>query len=537
MSNYTLLLADDEQIIREGISRKINWEEEGFKFLPPCEDGESAIEAVRDFQPDVVITDICMPGKDGLEVAQFIAENSPDTLVIILSGYEDFDYARQAMLVNVHEYVLKPLSSRKIRELLERIRQELSRRKAFQLDMNRLLQLQEEHRQVIRERFLCRVLSRPIKTEEILEYQDILQGQMPASDFYSVLVVDLDSQGKSSPGVLTQDLYLLAVREEIEKFREKVPRMLICQPPEPAVCIILFDEKEASLNHTARYLAEQLGRSISVLPDFTMSIGLGGSVHGMSELHLSTRQAYQALENRLIMGNGSVFLFQDSVDSNADRHNRFLQNADRLMNALKQQSADSVSDLVKDFIFILRDSGLSPVRIRLEIAKFTFRVIDFLGSLEDSLSYDDLNRLSESLAAISGLGNMESVEDSLVSCLGEVSGILKENRRTFPEKKINEIQAYLEKEYASPDITVETMTSLFFISPSYLSKLFRQFMDKTFVEYLTGLRVSKACELLKTSDRKLFEISELVGYSDSRYFSSIFKKSTGMTPSQYRNKL
>ncbi|QEN09521.1 response regulator [Oceanispirochaeta crateris] len=537
MSKYTLLLADDEQIIRDGISRKIKWEEEGFIFLPPCEDGESAIQSVREHQPDVVITDICMPGRDGLEVAKYIAENSPDTLVIILSGYEDFDYARQALLANVHEYILKPLSSRKIHELLQRIREELTRRKAFQLDMSRLLQLQEEHKQSLRERFLCRVLTRPIKSEEIQEYHEILQGQNPEMDYYCALVMDLDSPGKVSPTVLTQDLYLLAVREEAEKLKEKVPRIMICQPPEPAIYIILRDENENSLNHTARYTAEQLAKTISVLPDFSMSIGLGRSVRGMDMLYQSSRQARRALENRLIMGDRSVFFYQDSVDRIGDRNNRFLQNADRLMNALKQQSAESVSDLVRDFIFILRESGLSPLRIRLEISKFTFRVIDFLGSLEDSLSYDDIFLLSESLASIAGLDNLVSVEEALDSCLMEVSGLLKENRKKFPEKKIGEIQVFLEKEYASPNITVETITSQFFISPSYLSKLFRQFMDKTFVEYLTGLRVSKACELLKTSDKKLFEIAEMVGYSDSRYFSSIFKKYMGMTPSQFRNKL
>ncbi|MDC7231951.1 MAG: response regulator, partial [Spirochaetales bacterium] len=466
MSEYTLLLADDEEIIRNGISKKINWEEEGFTFLPPCEDGDQAIEAVREYQPDVVITDICMPGRDGLEVAQYIAENAPETLVVILSGYEDFDYARQALLVNVHEYVLKPLSSRKTRELLERIRQELGKRKAFQLDMDRLLQLQEEHLQSIRERFLCRVLLRSIKIEEIQEYSAALQGQMPAQDYYTTIILDLDASGNNSSVVLTQDLYLLAVREEIEKFRDKVPRMLVCQPAEPKICVILYDENESSLNHTARYLAEQLGRSVSVLPDYSVSIGVGSSVHGMEELYRSARQAGQALENRLIMGNGSVFFYQESADSNTERHDRFLQNSERLINALRQQSADSVSDLVRDFIFILRDSGLSPSRVRMEITKFAFKVIDFLGSLEDSLSPVDLNRLTETLAEIPGLERLETVEDALDDCLMEVSALLKENRRTFPEKKISEIQAYLESEFASGDISVETVTKQFFISPS-----------------------------------------------------------------------
>ncbi len=537
MPRYTLLLVDDEQIIRDGISRKIDWDGEGFEFLPPCEDGESAIAAIRENPPDVIITDICMPQKDGLEVARYASENSPESLVVILSGYEDFDYARQALLYNVHEYVLKPLSSRKIRELLERIRTELKRREDFQIDMNHLLALKEEHKQILHERFLCRILTRPLHPAELENNKDQLPGQDLDNDFYSALIIIMDHSEVDRNSPFTPDLYLLAVREEAEKLLDKVPRMMICQSSEQSVNLIIHDKGRDSLQHTGRFVAEQLHKSLNLLPEYSCSLGLGNPVSGIAGLHLSYSQARTALDNRMIIGGRNVFYYQDSSRRMTARQNRIRQLHERILSVLKQESEASVSALLDDYIFALRESGLNAVRIRLEINKLTFLIIDFLGTLEEGIPAADINRLSESLSVVSDLDNLNSVEERLNKLISEIASVMREHRRNYPEKKISHIQSYLETNYGSPDIDVDFITNLFFISPSYLSKLFRQFTGKTFVEYLTSLRVSKACELLKTSDLKLMDIAEQVGYADQRYFSSIFKKYTGKTPSQYRNHL
>jgi len=537
MSNvYSLLLVDDEEIIRNGISRKIDWTAEGFRFLTPCEDGEAAIAMIRKEVPDVVITDICMPRVDGLEVARFAAENYPDTLVVILSGYEDFEYARKAMQYNVQEYILKPLSSRKIRELLQRIRDELDRKKAFQLDMDRLLGLQEESRQIILERFLCRMLTRPVPEEEIAAYESALPVTDPEIRYFCVLCLDVDYPDYTASGTVTLDLYLLALREQVEAIGEKIPWSLLCQPYEPRLILILGDRNEQSLLHTARFAGDQIHKTAQSLPDFTVSIGIGRTCAGMTGLHISYGEALAALENRLVVGDNGVFLYHRKKDVPGENI-RFSHFPSEIRTALRLHGEERADELVSQFCSLLRSSPLTVHRIRLEIDKLVFSVIEFLDDLNEGIPYSESRDLTEELACVSGLPNLDQVEETLLRILKDISGRLRDKRRNYPEKKVYEIQEYLESHYASRDISVESVTTRFFISPSYLSKLFKQFTNKTFIEYLTGLRVAKACELLKTSNRKLFEIAELVGYSDPRYFSSIFKKYTGLTPSQYRDQL
>jgi two-component system response regulator YesN len=535
---YTLLLVDDEEIIRDGISRKINWEEEGFQLLTPCEDGEAAIQIIQQEEPDVVITDICMPRVDGLEVARYVIDNFPDILVIILSGYEDFEYARKAITFNVHEYLLKPLSARKIRELLKRIHQELDRRKAYKLDVDRLLFLQEENKQILQERALCRTISGPVRDEQIHNLITLLPSFNPDIQWFSVICLDIDDPGMvQDSGQLTPDLYLLAMREIVDEFLKKMKGSYLCQPYEPRLLIVLGDKDEENLTRNARFTGNQIHKILQDLPGYTVSAGIGSACSGLGNLFKSFNQALYALENRMIAGDNGVFYYHRDQSNSTENNRRFSQIQSSLKTVLRQQRGEEVTSLVGEFCSLLKDSGLTVSRIRLEIDKLIFSIIDFLDSLSDGDYGSDESDITEKMAVLSKKSNLDDVEIALNQLLLQISENLREKRRNYPEAKVYDIQEYLKENYALKDLSVESITSRFFISPSYLSKLFKQYTGNTFVEYLTELRVSRACELLKTSNRKLFEIAEMVGYSDPGYFTSIFKKYRGVTMSRYREQL
>jgi len=535
---YTLLLVDDEEIIRNGITRKIKWEEVGFQLITSCEDGEAAIQIVQQEEPDVVITDICMPRKDGLELARYIMENYPDTLVVILSGYEDFEYARSAISFNVHEYLLKPLSSRKINELLQRIRVELDRRKAFSLDMERLKALQEESKQILLERALCRLISGPAGEDELQSLKAMLPDFNTDLEWFSVICLDVDDPSRN-PGTdfVTLDLYLLAMREYVEEFLLKMTSALICQPIESRIIVILGNRSEEDARRSARFAGNQMHKSLQALPVYRVSAGIGQACFGFDKLHQSYNEALSALENRMVAGDNRVFYYHGDHDALPGNNQHYSRIQSSLKTVLRQQKGDEVSPLVMEFCSLLKNSGLSVNRIRLEINKLVFSIIDFLDNLADGAPEKDVTDISERMAALSGSSNLDDVEEALNHFLLQISEELKKKRRNYPEAKVYDIQTYLKEHFASKDLTVDSITNMFFISPSYLSKLFKQYTGNTFIEYLTELRVSRACELLKTTNRKLFEIAEMVGYADSGYFTSIFKKYRGVTMSQYREQL
>jgi len=533
---YTLLLVDDEEIIRNGITRKINWEEVGFKLLTSSENGEEAIQIIQQEEPDVVITDICMPRVDGLEVARYVMDNYPDILVVILSGYEDFDYARQAITYNVHEYLLKPLSSRKIRELLGRIHQELDSRKAQKLNLDTLKLLQEERKQILLERALCRLASGPVRGEELKGFYELLPFDYAENNWFSVVCLDIDDSSiNDETGSVTTDLYLLAMREFVEDFFSRMTSPLICQPFESRLIVILGGRSEEDSNRSTRFAGNQLHKSLQNLSFFTASVGIGLAYCGIENVYQSYNEALSALDGRLVAGANSVFYHHNVRDVLPEKKQRFSSIQSSLKMALRQKNGDGLTSLVQEFCFLLKDSGLSVKRIRLEIDKLVFSIIDFLDSLSDGFSQPDEVSIVERMAELSKLTNLNDVEVSLTQLLQQISDVLKEKRRNFPESKVRDIQAYLKDNFQLKDLTVESVTTIFYISPSYLSKLFKQYTEKTFIEYLTELRVARACELLKTTNRKLFEIAEIVGYSDPGYFTSIFKKYRGITMSQYRD--
>jgi two-component system response regulator YesN len=147
---YSFLMVDDEQIILRGFREKINWEEEGFRFLSPCQNGAQAIEAIKKHRPDVVMTDICMPLADGLQVAAYVADRYPETLVVVLSGYDEFEYAQRAMRNRVFDYVLKPITANQLRELIRRIRRKLEYDHKSRLDLSELKEQAAKSRELLR---------------------------------------------------------------------------------------------------------------------------------------------------------------------------------------------------------------------------------------------------------------------------------------------------------------------------------------------------------------------------------------------------
>ncbi len=154
---YKFLMVDDEEIVRRGFSRKIDWEGLGFQFLDPCVDGEQAIEAIANLRPDVVMTDIYMPRVDGLAVAEYIAERHPDIVIIILSGYDEFEYARKAIRSKVFEYVLKPVTSRDLNGLLARLKAKLDADRRSRQDVAELKERAEMAADLLRSRSLHRL--------------------------------------------------------------------------------------------------------------------------------------------------------------------------------------------------------------------------------------------------------------------------------------------------------------------------------------------------------------------------------------------
>ena len=291
MEPYRVLLADDEEEIRAGISRKIDWSSLGFALVGEAENGQEALELAEQLRPDVVLTDIKMPFMDGLELCRRLKQSLPAAKLVVFSGFDDFEYARQAIGMDVSEYILKPINAPELMDVLNKLKDQLDRQRLERRDMETLRRRYEESLPVLREMFYARLLDGQIRADLIQERAGRYEIELPQGTWAAALVqVDcLNEAGKPE----RDELLLLSVRA----FLEEHFALEGC-----TIRAILYNDTVALLAHMGDQgiypLIEELGRLCALAYSYlgmSLTVGVGLPCDGPEELHSSAEGARSAL--------------------------------------------------------------------------------------------------------------------------------------------------------------------------------------------------------------------------------------------------
>ncbi|HAK46203.1 MAG TPA: hypothetical protein DCO79_09845 [Spirochaeta sp.] len=536
-SLYRFLLVDDEEIITRGISENIDWISEGFEFLPPCSDGLEAIESIKANNPDVVLTDICMPEADGLEVARFIFENHPDTLTLILSGYDEFEYAQQAMSLQVMDFLLKPISSRTLKKHLAKIRAALEKRDEGWADREHLLSLVEKSRRAVSDRYLSRLIggSAVLPERELLCDDLDFLGKV---EYFSVICLEMDKPDENNKtDLLSPDLLFLTMEEACAEALSEQEDHTSITTADNRIVVIIGRHGQKLLSRETASTASRIIDTIQKTNRITASAGVGKVVTQVSEIYTSYRQAVTALQHRLIAGNNGIFIFSSGEFKNLELRLAFTKCCDDIRREIRIGKKEDILKTSGEFISLLRSENLNPKQARREILKFISVIIEVTEEIGISESKMDGMSFSEFLYDLMDVTSLTDLERQLQKFFDSTEKTLEEKRESFPRKKLNDIKRYIDENYMDPSISAENISENFYISTGYLTKLFRQNLDQSFIEYVTGKKMERARELLKISELKNYEIAEQLGYKDPHYFSSSFKRYFGQTPSEYKSSL
>ena len=408
-----VFLVDDEIAIRESLRNSFPWEERGFQLVGEAPDGEMALPMMRDLNVDILLTDIRMPFMDGMKLCEEVQRTMPWVSTIILSGYDDFEYARKAITLGVREYLLKPVTAEELGNALERIR----------------VQIEEKRRE--RER-LAEIKARTMSENALL--RDKLLGSLfteegdPADD--DAVVMQMRGLGVN----LRAGCY--------------------------AVLDISFSAEgtsRAACRSALRNLSEKSGGTVFVC----------SGAHGARALVLGDHP--EDVEERAYSYAGSVM------------HLPEMEKEEHLLIA--------IGDTVTDF---------HEIRNSMRVARHLRHLQTAEGPAE------------RSIVSTSGRGGAAG------------------------EGAVTRARLYLEERYSDPNLMLQDVAEAVHLSQSHLSTIFAQETGLTFTQYLTGLRITRARELLETTEMKSFQIAEAVGYNDAHYFSYMFKRNTGLTPGEYR---
>lgn len=532
-----VFLVEDEIIIRNGVKNNIPWEQEGFTFVGEAGDGELAWPLIKQTKPDILITDIRMPFMDGLELSGLVRKELPDTKIIILSGYSEFDYAKQAINLGVANYLLKPISGEKLLEAVKQVADIIREERAQTLLVEQYRLENGENVKVEKIRLFEQIVAGTATTREILDRGELLELDL-AAPFYTVLLLKLVDSGES----MDSSAQVMEASEKVDEAIMKNPEFFAVERGLEGLAILMKSEEERQAGTQLMNLEKEIQEILTQYPEVSYFGGAGETVQRMRDIRRSYIGASKAFASRFFTEKNR-FLTVEQI--------RELKPAGMKDMSLKSVDASKINrKLVEDFL----KSGLEE-----ETKNFVEEYFKNIGHENyESLMFChylivDMNLCAshflESIGIDSALlpaqcRDVGEFADSLQCEEGMISYVTKLFTETIRLRDKSSRNKYMELITAAQKIILENFQNNEFsmnqaaamvnLSPGYFSTLFRQETGVSFVEQLTGIRLEKAKALLMCTNMRSSEIAYEVGYKDAHYFSYIFKKVCGCTPKEYR---
>jgi two-component system response regulator YesN len=532
---YKILLVDDETPVREGIRNRTPWERYGFTVIGEAGNGIEALEIIDEFHPDVVITDIRMPYLDGMELIKQIRYSYPPITIIILSGYDEFTDAQQAIRYDVSEYVLKPVSVEDICNLLERTAKRLDEDIVRMQDQDRLLNAYTQALPLIKEKFLVSLLT---SVQQVAENSVIAKakeyGFDLSGDEFIVATFETDHTQEESP---LQAMAMLQVAEEVLL---KENNALVFQFENQVIAILTdnsFSQKQYDsvfLKKTFR-LAEQLHAYLSKYFSFPITIGLGTLEHSPSAIALSYKQALGALNYSSFYPDQNILFISDLEKPLAEMNKtNFESLCSTFIASVKMGTEEQVNANI-DKLFGEQAAALSADGLQ----SYMLEIIASLNELVENYGYSliSLNDEQEQRNIFSELGTLSTLGKarrwfSRLACT--INTTISGQRQNSHIQFVEQAKSLISTHYPETGFGLDQVCDMIAVSPAYFSTTFKRETGLSFVQYLTNARLSRAKELLERTEERTYEIARAVGFAEPNYFSFCFKRYEGVSPSQYR---
>lgn len=529
-----VFLVEDEVIIRSGVKKSINWEQEGYEFVGEASDGELAYPMILKEKPDILITDIRMPFMDGLELSRLVKKELPDIKILILSGYDEFEYAKKAIKIGVTEYLLKPISAAKLTEVLnavaETIRQENEEKNLLETYFAEMRENTERDKMRLFEKLLMGDLS----MGEILEAGERFGMNLGASCYKIVLFKILAN--------LENHVYaeqMVDACSSVEQAASMMEGVYVFQRGVEGWAFLLTAQDEKSMEESAKILYQNLKQAMKNYTQLEYFGGIGSTVPRIRSLKQSFREADRAFAARFVEEANQIISQKEFEKSQMEEGLKMQgvvqigKSREMLQKFLSNRTREEVKAFSDAYISRIEEENIRSTMVRQYVVIDVCIVI--LSFCERISSANRLQEEAEELQKMmQKIHSLSEIKKYVVRLLNEAIELRDaESGRRYSDL-IAAAKKEIENHYMTEEISLNTVAISVGMSPSYFSSIFSKEAGKTFVEYLTEVRIEKAKEFLMCSSMKTSEIGYEVGYKDPHYFSYIFKKVQGCSPKEYR---
>ena len=529
-----IFLAEDEVVVRETIKRMIPWEELGFELVGEAADGEMALPLLIRQQPDLLITDIKMPFMDGLTLARLAKKEIPGLKVVILSGYDDFNYAKQAIGIGVEDYLLKPITKNALIERLSEIRSRYEHEKTQKEYYEKFQREMQAYEKNSSRDFFEALVGGSMDMMEVYKRAEKL-GLDIVAEAYNVLIFTMNCDEDFSGQRDEYSSWEAESLELLENFFAGHSSAMLFRSNIFSYGVLLKGQREAIEENTRacvdeirKILSRQDGRR-------EWFLAVGQSVERLSQIQKSYHTASRAFSQRYLYDEN--ILYYDEMETMEHpggqaetEDNAYLQKVDVnalnpaiLQKFLSNGLQEETENFVKDYFYAIGQEPMESLVFRnYVILNVRFSVISFIKGLGcDTNEMESAD--TEEVLAESGK-NMESAIAYAKKMISQAIEIRDQNSGNKNRSILKTAVDFIDSHYMDEEISLNTVANVANVSSNHFSALFSQNMGQTF----------KAKELLRCTGMRSSEIAGEIGYKDAHYFSYLFKKTQGMTPSDYR---
>lgn len=588
---YKVFLVEDEIVTREGIRDNVNWHAAGFAFCGEAPDGELALPLIQSLQPDLLITDIKMPFMDGLQLSKLVRELMPHVRIVILSGHDEFQYARAAISLGVSDYLLKPLGVRELEELLRRIGAQLDEERAQQRRRHALEEQAELDAGLRRDRFLLRLLTVGAPPVEALEEARALGYPMGATAYQVLLIrsepIDKTTQDFGAQEQLHATLETLASTPHSGARRSDGSWLILRKDIDETVAVAL-GRADADTDHMIDDLLDAIAVQRHTATNFRIHVGRGSRQARLHQLNLSYAAALYSLHAAIRNEIGAeieAVLGTENGDADHDRAESADRDEQLLPGSLQPSPllAEGVLATPTSTLVTLHRAALADFLRTGLMRDFDAMFSGYMGALvvpeqsgdtlssalDNTLENAQCNTLGSTLVEhyvrtdmaltiakfVIQLGENPAhlfAELGSIAASGEPATIgalrtelreacawaldLRDHRATSRNSAlVQRAVQFIERHHGEASLSLAQVAAEVGMSPNHFSAVFSAETGENFRDHLSSLRIGRARELLRTTPMTNSEISDLVGYSDPHYFGAVFKRMTGLTPQQYRS--
>ncbi|WP_171656414.1 response regulator [Paenibacillus foliorum] len=534
---YKLILVDDSERVRRGLQLSLDWPSHEIEIIGEAEDGEAAMELIIEMKPDLIISDVLMPHMNGLELTENALRIVPHAKIILLSGYDHFDYVQTAIRNGAFDYLLKPT---KVEELLnvinkakQSIKQELGLLKGVE-DLKRQLY---QSIPVMKERYLRYLLTGRMTLQEIHDNCDYLQLSI-GGNHYSCLVLEIDEPATVIERNRLNDKQLLLfafknIADEL--FREQFYAEIIENVDNQLVMILSGKD----LQDVKRYveslqaLVKKMKYYITRYYKVPVYIGIGGVYETTDWISKSYKEAMEAMEYRIYSGEEGVIFYSDVGYTRTQEHIIYPYDLEKkLCLALKIGDKEGACSYARQFLqAIVGDYPHNPEQLRNICLQLVYTLLRML--MEWNISDGKVMDFAALDEQLKKWKTIEHLETWLIQYVTGLTNIIEEKMLQRNVSIIQKAVTFMEQHYHR-DISLQEVADAVYLTPNYFANLFKERTGETMLNFLSDIRISKAKELLKQPDIKIYEVAERVGYTDAKYFGQVFKKIVGLTPVEYK---